>query len=177
MSDTITVTGVVATEPRQSVHNGLEIASFRLASTARRQDPATQQWVDGATNWYTVSAFRRLAGNVAASIHKGQRVVVTGRLRVREWQAGDKSGTSVEIDADSLGHDLLWGTSTFSRTTASASADAAPGGMDASASGSTADSVFGASSDADAFAAAAAPLNPPLAAVGADANDELASPF
>ena len=42
--------------------------------------------------------------------------MVSGRLKVRDWDNGERSGTSVEIEADCLGHDLVWGTSEFSRT-------------------------------------------------------------
>jgi len=117
MSDTITLTGLVATPPKHIVTSeGLHIASFRLASTQRRYDRSEQKWVDADTNWYTVTAFRQLAANAIGSILKGQRVVVTGRLRIREWSNGDKTGTTIEVDADALGHDLTFGTSSFSRT-------------------------------------------------------------
>jgi len=66
--------------------------------------------------WFTIVAFRHLAANLAASLDKGQRVLVTGRLRVRDWQSDDKKGTSVEIVADAVGHDLAWGTAQFTRT-------------------------------------------------------------
>ena len=59
-----------------------------------------------------------------ASIQKGQRVIVSGRLRVRDWSTDDKHGTNVEIDADAVGHDLSWGTTSFTRSTATAVADA-----------------------------------------------------
>ncbi len=42
--------------------------------------------------------------------------MVTGKIRVRDWDNGERSGTSVEIDADSMGHDLTWGNSSFTRT-------------------------------------------------------------
>lgn len=117
MSDTITLTGLVATTPRHIVTaEGLPITSFRLASTQRRFDRTDQKWVDAGTNWYTVTAFRTLAANTVASVFKGQRVLVTGRLRVREWQTDERAGTTVEIDADAIGHDLSFGTSAFTRT-------------------------------------------------------------
>jgi len=72
--------------------------------------------------WFTVTAFRRLAENAAASLEKGDRVIVQGRLRVRPWESGEKSGISVEIDADAIGHDLAWGTTVFSRSLSSSSA-------------------------------------------------------
>ena len=98
---------------------GLPIASFRLASTQRRYDRGAQKWIDAETNWYTVTTFRQLAINIVGSIEKGQRVVVTGRLRVRDWQTGDRAGTNVEIDADAVGHDLAWGTAVYTRSVAS----------------------------------------------------------
>lgn len=116
MTDFITVHGLVATTPRHlTTSEGLAITSFRLASSQRRFDRPTQKWVDADTNWYTVSSFRHLAEHSAQSIQKGDRVIVTGRLRIRDWENTDRSGTTVEIEAESIGHDLQWGTSTYSR--------------------------------------------------------------
>ena len=115
MSDTISIVGNVATDPRRNTPNGVAITSFRLAVSQRRLDKATGEWVDGATNWYSVSAFRALGDHALHSIKKGDRVFVSGRLRIRDWTAGEKSGTSAEVEAESLGHDLLWGTTTFTK--------------------------------------------------------------
>lgn len=129
MTDTVTVAGVVATDVKHTVTaEGLEISQFRLASHHRRFDRASQAWVDGDTSWFQVTAFRQLAANVDASIEKGHRVVVTGRLRVREWKSGERTGRDVEVLADALGHDLAWGTSRYTRTPRSGASepDAAP---------------------------------------------------
>ncbi|WP_010203138.1 single-stranded DNA-binding protein [Salinibacterium sp. PAMC 21357] len=147
MTDSITVSGLVATTPRHIVTGeGLPITSFRLASTQRRFDRGTQRWIDGETNWYTITSFRQLAINSATSVSKGDRVVLTGRLRIREWENADRSGTNIEIEADSLGHDLMWGTAQFSRTiSTSGSAGAAQhGGSDSSAR-----DEFGSTNDSD----------------------------
>jgi single-strand DNA-binding protein len=121
MSDTITITGLIATTPRHVVTaEGLPITSFRLASSQRRFDKSADKWVDASTNWYTISAFRQLAINAVPSLSKGDRVVVNGRLRVRDWQNDDRTGTTVEIEAESIGHDLFWGTASFTRTVGSA---------------------------------------------------------
>jgi single-strand DNA-binding protein len=126
MTDTITLTGLVATQPKHLITSeGLPITSFRLASTQRRFDRSQDKWIDGETNWYTVTAFRQLAVNVVTSLQKGQRIVVTGRLRIRDWNTGEKSGTNIEIDADGIGHDLAWGTSVFSRSITLAAAESA----------------------------------------------------
>ena len=117
MSDQYTVTGLVATTPRHLVtQDGLPITSFRLAASLRKYDKQLNRWVDAETNWFTITSFRQLAINSAASISKGDRVVVSGKLKVRDWDNGERSGTSVEVDAESLGHDLVWGTAEFSRT-------------------------------------------------------------
>ncbi|GGI47227.1 single-strand DNA-binding protein [Agromyces flavus] len=127
MTDQITVTGAIGGDPRHTVTPaGLPITNFRLASTRRYFDRATGQWTDGETNWYTVSTFRQLAVNAAESLRKGQRVVVHGRVRVRQWQTSEKSGLAIEIEADSVGHDLAWGTSEYTKSAAaraSASSD------------------------------------------------------
>jgi single-strand DNA-binding protein len=110
-------TGLVATTPRHLVtQEGLAITSFRLASNNRYYDEAKQEWVEGETNWFTVTAFRKLGINVAQSISKGDRITVSGSIKVRDWDNGERSGTSVEIIADSVGHDLNYGTSEFTRT-------------------------------------------------------------
>jgi single-strand DNA-binding protein len=111
---TITITGTTASDPRHLVTNDrVAISSFRFASTDRRYNKATEKWEDGDTTWFTVSAFRGLAENVKASVKKGERLIITGRLRIRDWETGEKSGTDVEIEADAIGHDLTWGTSQF----------------------------------------------------------------
>ena len=123
MTDTITLTGLVATVPRHlTTGEGLPITSFRLASSQSRYDRASNSWIDAGTNWFTVSTFRRLALGVATSIRKGDRVVVTGRLRIREWTSTEKSGTTIEVDAEALGHDLNWGSALFTRTMSAAAA-------------------------------------------------------
>ena len=130
MSDHLTITGLVATQPRHIVTSeGLPITSFRLASTQRRFDRGQEKWIDGETNWYTITAFRQLAIHAAGSIEKGQRVVLSGRLRIREWENGERTGTTIDIEVDALGHDLAWGTSAFTRsitTSSSKDATAAP---------------------------------------------------
>ena len=115
--ETLHLTGLVATTPRHLVtQDGLPITSFRLASSQRRFDRSQNKWVDGETNWYTITSFRTLAVNVSQSISKGDRIAVFGKLRVRDWDNGERAGTSVEIEAETVGHDLAWGNSNFTRT-------------------------------------------------------------
>ena len=81
------------------------------------------------TNWYTVTAFRELAINASRSLNKGDRVVTSGRVKVRDWTTDERTGTSIEVEADSLGHDLLWGTSSYEKA-ANKGSSAHPEGED-----------------------------------------------
>jgi single-strand DNA-binding protein len=172
VSDIITITGIVGTEPRAvTTAEGLAITSFRLASTQRRFDKSQEKWVDGETNWYSITTFRQLATNAAVSVKKGERILVTGRLRLRDWEHAGKSGTNIEIEADSLGHDLSWGTAAFSRGAGSTPADSAAH-TDSSAH---ADSAAYTGSSAGSDAGATFPTEADLAATeGADATTESA---
>ena len=116
MTDQLTLTGLIATTPRHIVTSeGLAITSFRLASQQRWFDRKVGRWSEGETNWYTVTTFRDLAVNASQSLHKGDRVVAVGKLKVRDWSNDDRSGTSVEVEADSLGHNLHWGVADFTK--------------------------------------------------------------
>lgn len=127
MSDQITVVGTIVNDPEQRrTGAGHAVINFRLASNVRRRDEATGAWVDGHTNWYSVSAYRGLAEHALASLRKGHRVFVSGAFRVREWEANGRHGVAAEIDAVSLGHDLLWGTTQYRRAEGATKTPAAP---------------------------------------------------
>ena len=85
MQELIALQGLVATTPRTvTTKDGFPLTSFRLVSAARRFNREIAQWEDSNTNWYTVVGFRRIAENMSASLEKGQRVILQGRLRVKE---------------------------------------------------------------------------------------------
>lgn len=138
MSETIAVAGVVGSTPeRRTTAKGTELATFRLASHLRRFDREEGRWVDTGTNWYTVAAWRRLGRNVLDSIEKGDRVIVTGSLRVSTYERQDGStGTAVDLVAHHIGHDLTAGTTKLVRNpreerAAAPSVTAASGRQDA----------------------------------------------
>ncbi|TFD60645.1 single-stranded DNA-binding protein [Cryobacterium sp. Hh7] len=119
MSDHITISGVIGTDPSVTFgKNGTPITSFRLASRQSHHDQAKDEWIVDESCWYSVKTFRQLATNAGKSLNKGEHIVVTGRLVVRKWTNAEKSGTSVEIIADSVGHDLTWYTTTPVRSAA-----------------------------------------------------------
>ena len=117
MSELITLRGFVGKDPESRLfEDGTMVARFRLATTTRRFDAATNSWHDTSTNWYTVRCFRALAMHVMASVRCGHPVVVTGKLGINEWQSETGPRTVVQVDAAAVGHDLSFGTANFSRS-------------------------------------------------------------
>jgi hypothetical protein len=104
--------------------NGDPVASFRMASTTRRFDRATERWIEGDTHYVTVTCWRNLASNVVQSLKKGMPVIVYGRLRSREVSrpCGDSSHTVryQDIEAYAVGPDLSRGTAVFTRVKSAA---------------------------------------------------------
>lgn len=115
----ISVVGTAVTEVAHgATSGGAPVARFRLVCQPRRYDRGKGEWVDTEPSFYTVVCWRGLADSVAQSVAKGDPVQVSGRIRVREWTADEgRHGVSVEIDANSVGHDLARGTSAFTRAT------------------------------------------------------------
>ena len=141
MNDTVTIMGFIGNDPSGSATNtGVPVVNFRVGSSQSRYDRSSQTWIDTGTNWYSVSAYRQLADHARASLRKGDPVIVTGRLKLREWDNGNGArGAALDLDAEAIGHDLRWGSSAFVRANrssstqtpaASASDDAAEEGMD-----------------------------------------------
>lgn len=114
----VNVAGYVATDPKfKKVTGDISSAKLRVAYTARRRDRETGEWSDGPTSFVNVQCWRTLAENVQMSVHKGEPVLVMGRLQIRRFQDSDGAPrTAVEIEAMSIGHDLTRGVAQFSRT-------------------------------------------------------------
>jgi single-strand DNA-binding protein len=114
----ITLRGYLTSEPkfRQTAQTGTPMTEIRLGSTPRRLNRETGEWQDQPTSYYTIKCWRRLAINASSSLHKGDMVVVRGHFYTRTWLDNQQRHRSVlEIEADSLGHDLSFGWSHFLR--------------------------------------------------------------
>jgi single-strand DNA-binding protein len=134
MFDTyVTVVGNVLTAPewKRTTQTNTLVATFKVASTARRLDRETGGWVDGNSLRVRVTCWRKLAEGVAASLMTGDPVIVFGRLYTRDWTDADGNHrTMYELEAAAVGHDLSRGRGTFTRNRAnlSTSETDAPGG-------------------------------------------------
>ena len=118
----ITVIGNVVTSPSRVRTQGGSVTNFRLASTERRYDGATQGFVDGATFFVDVECWGELGGNVSHSVSKGDPVIVRGVLRTDEWESDQGRRTKPKVRAQAVGFDLSRGTAEFRKTQRAATA-------------------------------------------------------
>lgn len=116
-SSIITITGNVTADPQvHEFDTGTRKSKFSVACTPSVRDRNTGEYSDGTTTFYDVECWNRLAHNATVSLHKGDPVVVTGRLSVETWQGQDGGRRqSVIITASAVGHDLARGTALFER--------------------------------------------------------------
>ncbi|WP_244932004.1 single-stranded DNA-binding protein [Nocardioides sp. W7] len=118
MTDTfVTLHGWLGGDVQVRQAGDAQVASFRLACTPRRYSRRTESWSNGPTQWYSVNAWRVLGENCRDSLHRGDPVVVHGRLEPQVWinNAGVEVTTLV-VEASSVGHDLNRGVSGFTKT-------------------------------------------------------------
>jgi single-strand DNA-binding protein len=120
----VTIVGnVVNTIDKRELSNGTAVANFRVGSTERRYDKASGGWVDGDRLYVDVTCWRSLAENAAASLVKGDPVVVTGRLFTRNYEHEGQRRSSMTLDANSVAADLSRCTATVTRTRRSAATE------------------------------------------------------
>jgi single-strand DNA-binding protein len=118
--NTITLRGFVTAEPKfwQPTAKHTPTTEIRVGSTPRRLNRASGEWEDGVTSYYTVKCWRRLAVNVRSSLRKGDMVIIKGKFVTRTWTDDQqRTRTQVQVEADSVGHDLAFGWSLFNRGT------------------------------------------------------------
>ncbi len=133
----VSVVGNLVADPvMRETERGRKVANFRVAVTERRWNAEEKTHVDGRTSFFSVSCWGYLATNVSECLQKGDRVVVSGRLSVREYQVDDThTRNSVDIEATAVGHDLTFGTSRFVRVIRSPRSGPAPEDADTADSG------------------------------------------
>jgi single-strand DNA-binding protein len=107
---TITIIGNLTRDPElRYTPSGQAVASFAVASTPRFLDKNTNEWKDGDSLFLNCSVWRQAAENVAETLQRGMRVIVSGRLRQRSYETkeGEKR-TVVEVEVDEVGPSLRY---------------------------------------------------------------------
>jgi single-strand DNA-binding protein len=114
----ITVVGNLADDPElRYTQGGIAVCSVRVGSTPRVMNRTTNTWEDGETVWVRCTAWRELAENVAQSLTKGSRVVVSGRLKSPSayQSAQGEARASLEVDIEEIGPSLRYATAAVTR--------------------------------------------------------------
>ena len=118
---TITIIGNLVNDPElRYTPTGQAVATFRVASTPRFMDRTTNEWKDGDSLFLSCNVWRQAAENVAESLQRGMRVIVSGRLRQRSYETkeGEKR-TVYEVEVDEVGPSLRNASAKVSRSTRS----------------------------------------------------------
>jgi len=114
----VPIVGTALTKPERRIieKTGVAVTSFRIVANYRRYDRTTAQWVDYGLFRIRVSCWRRLADHVFKSIDVGDPVMVIGRIFTREWESEQgELRVNYEMEADTVGHDLSRGITTFTK--------------------------------------------------------------
>jgi len=114
---TITLVGNLTADPElRFTPSGAAVANFTVASTPRNFDRQTNEWKDGDAMFLNCAVWRQAAENVAESLQKGMRVIVSGRLKSRSYETREGERRTVfEIDVDEIGPALKYATAKISR--------------------------------------------------------------
>ena len=128
MSNNVTVIGTLTADPElRFTASGVALVNISVADNRRYQD-RNGDWQED-TSFFRGSCWRDMAENVAESLTKGTRVVISGRLKQRTWETNDGEKRSVvELDIQEIGPSLRWATATVTRTPRTESGGGAGGG-------------------------------------------------
>jgi single-strand DNA-binding protein len=140
----VTVVGNVVDTPRRyRPEGGSPVTNFRMASTARRYDSRSQEFVDAGTFWIDVECWNDLSGNVSGSVSKGDPVIVHGALTTHSWESDNGRRSLPRIRASAVGPNLARGTAAFVRSRSARAADASSEGPLAPSPGTPEDAFPG----------------------------------
>ena len=115
--NTVVLVGNLVDDPElRFTPQGVAVANFRMA-VSRRVPDGNGGWKDADTSFFRVNCWRQLAENVAESLQRGSRTMVSGRLKMRQWetQEGEKRSV-IEVEADEVGPSLKWATAKVEKT-------------------------------------------------------------
>jgi single-strand DNA-binding protein len=136
----ITIVGNLTADPElRFIQSGAAVVNFTVASTPRSFDRNANEWKDGETLFLRCSLWREAAENVAESLTKGMRVIVSGRLVSRSWETNGEKRTVNEIQVDEVGPSLRYATAKVTKTSRGGGGGGGGGFSSAPAGGSNDD--------------------------------------
>jgi single-strand DNA-binding protein len=132
--NTVVLVGNITRDPElRFTPSGQPTASFGLAVNRRWQNRQTQEWEE-ATSFFDIVCWQSLAENASESLHRGARIIVTGRLDQRSWETNDgEKRSKIEVTADEIGPSLRWASAEIKKNERKSSGDPNAGGRPAAA--------------------------------------------
>ena len=141
----ITVVGNLVADPElRFTASGQPVATFRVASTPRIRDAASGEWKDGDSLFLTCNVWRQAAENVAESLQRGMRVIVSGRLKQRSYETkeGEKR-TVFEVEVEDVGPSLRNASAKVARAARTGGAGGGGGGYGGGSGGNPGGGGYG----------------------------------
>lgn len=109
---TILIGNLTADPELRFINSGAAVVNFTVASTPRTYDKATNEFKDGETLFMRCSMWREAAENVAESLHRGNRVIVVGKLKQRSYEKDGQKRDVIEMEVEEIGPSLRYSTAT-----------------------------------------------------------------
>jgi single-strand DNA-binding protein len=161
----ITVVGNIVNDPElRYTPTGQAVAAFRVASTPRYRDNASGEWKDGEALFLSCNVWRQAAENVAESLQRGMRVIVSGRLKQRQYETreGEKR-TVYEVEVDEVGPSLRYASAKVVKSNRSGgSGGFGSGGSGGGSGGRPSEDPWAAAGPSEPFGGDSAPDEPPF---------------
>ena len=115
--NTLTLIGNLVADPElRYINSGAAVVNFTVAQTPRIYNKTTNEWTDGEALFMRCSLWREAAENVTQSLHKGARVIVTGKLKQRSYEKDGDKRTTVELEVEEIGPSLKYATAEVTKT-------------------------------------------------------------
>lgn len=116
----IKIVGTLVADPEMRfIPSGAAVVNFTVAANDRKFDKDRNEWVDGDPCFLRCSLWRQPAENVAESLRKGHRVLVTGHLKMRNYEKDGQKRTTFEVEVEEIGPSLKWATTTVAKASKS----------------------------------------------------------
>lgn len=109
----ITIVGTLGSDPESRQAGNTTVVSFSVAVTERKR--VDDQWIDDGTTWFRCSAWRDLGEHIAQSVHKGDQVIVSGRIKDRSYEKDGQTVTRQEVEVEEFGPSLRFATASVSK--------------------------------------------------------------
>lgn len=114
--NTLTLVGNLTADPElRFINSGAAVVNFTVAHTPRQYNKASNEWTDGEALFMRCTMWRDAAENVANTLHRGDRVIVTGKVKQRSYEKDGEKRTAYELEVEEVGPSLRYATAAVTK--------------------------------------------------------------